>query len=79
MGHSHACSWAPGSPNCLIFFMADGAGRGSSAIICAMPTPDLRSLGLDAARRVVPYQRSAHSSLVPVGHECARMSRVRWP
>jgi hypothetical protein len=69
----------PGSPDCLVFFMAEGSGRGPSAIICAMSTPDLRSLGLDAARRVVPYQRDAHSGLVSLGHECAHRSRVREP
>jgi hypothetical protein len=35
-----------------------------SAIIMAMPTPDLRSLGLGAARRVVSREWSAYSDLV---------------
>jgi hypothetical protein len=44
--------------------------RGSSAIVPAMPTPSLRRLGLDVARRVVPYQQPVHSGLVQIGHEC---------
>jgi hypothetical protein len=44
---------------------------GLSAIIWAMPTPGLCSLGLGAARRVVACERPAHSGLVPIGHECA--------
>jgi hypothetical protein len=45
----------PGSPDCLLFFLADDAGSvGPSAIIWAMATPGLRSMGLSAARRVVP-------------------------
>jgi hypothetical protein len=46
------------------------AAWGQSAIIRAIPTPSLRSLGLGVVRRVVPYQRSTHSDLVLVGHEC---------
>jgi hypothetical protein len=48
------------------------AAWGPSAIIIrGMPTSGLRILGLGVAHRVVPYQRSAHSGLVSVGHECA--------
>jgi hypothetical protein len=46
------------------------AACGLSAIIRAMLTPGLRSIRLDVVRHVVPYQRSAHSGLVLVGHEC---------
>jgi hypothetical protein len=41
-----------------------------TSIIWAMLTPGLRSLGLSVVRRVVPYQRSVHSCLVLVVHEC---------
>jgi hypothetical protein len=42
-----------------------------SVIIRATSTPGLRSLGLGMACLVVSYERSAHSGLVPIGHECA--------
>jgi hypothetical protein len=41
-----------------------GAAMVPSTIIWATPTPGLRSLGLDAARRVVPDGMSAHLGLV---------------
>jgi hypothetical protein len=40
------------------------------AIIQAMSTPSLHSLGLSAAHRVAPCWWFAHSGLVPIGHEC---------
>jgi hypothetical protein len=40
-----------------------------------MPTPGLRSLGLDATRRAARCQRSVHSGLFPIGHECATGAR----
>jgi hypothetical protein len=43
---------------------------GLSAIIRAMPTPGLCSLGLGAICLVVPYKRSAYSCLFSIGHEC---------
>jgi hypothetical protein len=39
-------------------------------IFQAMLTPGLRSLGLNAAWRVVPCHRPAHSVLFVIGHEC---------
>jgi hypothetical protein len=36
----------------------------------AMSTPGLRSLGVGAVRRDVPYKRSAHSGQVLIGHVC---------
>ena len=45
--------------------------HGLERIIWAMPTPGLRSLGLDVARRVAPCQRPVYSGLVPIGHGCA--------
>jgi hypothetical protein len=41
-----------------------GAAMVQGIIILATLTPGFRSLGLGAARRVVLYGRSAHSSLV---------------
>jgi hypothetical protein len=48
------------------------------AIIQAMPTPSLRSLGLDVSRRVVSCHRPSHSGLVTIGHECAVGRGTRW-
>jgi hypothetical protein len=66
LGWSRAYSLDPGLPGCLVFTIADdvGAAMVPSIIIMAMPTPDLRSLGLGAARRVVSCKRSAYSDLV---------------
>ena len=61
----HAYSRGTGLPNCRIFIVVDdvGAAMVPGAIILAT-TLGFCSLGLDVARRVVPYGRSAHSSLV---------------
>jgi hypothetical protein len=65
-GWSHAYSWGPRLPSCFIFTMEDDvrATMVICIIILATSTPDLRSLGLDAARHVVPCWRSVHSGLV---------------
>jgi hypothetical protein len=52
---------------------------GSSAIIRAMPAPELHSQGLSAVHPVAPYQRHAHSCLVPIGHECVADRGMRGP
>jgi hypothetical protein len=63
-----------GSRGCLVvsysLWWTTRAVWGPSAIIWSMPTPVLRSLGLDVVHHVVPCQRYAHSNLVSVGHEC---------
>jgi hypothetical protein len=63
---SHTYSWGPGLSGCLVFTVADdvGATMVLDVIILATPTPGLCSLGLSAARHVVPCGRSAHSDLV---------------
>jgi hypothetical protein len=52
--------------DCLIFTMVDDvrAAMVLGVIVLALPTLGLRSLGLGAARHVVPCERSAHSGLV---------------
>jgi hypothetical protein len=52
---------------------------GPSAIMLAMPTPSLRSLGLGATRRGVPCRRPAHSGLVLLGHECVASWGTHMP
>jgi hypothetical protein len=55
-----------------IFFITGNVGSvGLSAIIWAIPTLGLHSLGLGAARRVAPCQRPTHSGQVQIGHKCA--------
>jgi hypothetical protein len=56
----------PGLPCCLLFTVVDDMGVAMvlGVIILATPTPGLLSLGLGAARHVVPYGRSMHSGLV---------------
>jgi hypothetical protein len=65
-GWSHAYSWGPGLPSSLVFSVTEdlGAAMVPDVIIMATPTPGLCSLGLGAARRVVPCRRSAYSGLV---------------
>jgi hypothetical protein len=55
-GWSHAYSWVPGLSGCLVFIVADAvrAMIVLSVNILATPTPGLHSMGLGAARRVVP-------------------------
>jgi hypothetical protein len=66
LGWSHTCSWGLGLLDCLVFTVADdvGAAMAPGIIILATSTHGLHSLGLGAARRVVSYGRSTHSSLV---------------
>jgi hypothetical protein len=47
------------------------AAWGLGAIIRAMSTHGLRSLGLGTVCLVVPCRRPAHSGLALIGHECA--------
>jgi hypothetical protein len=63
---SHTYSCGPGLSDCLAFTVVDdvGAVMVLGVIILATPIPGLCSLGLGAARRVVPYEISTHSSLV---------------
>jgi hypothetical protein len=55
-------SWGPGMLGYRVFTMGEAMVLG--AIILATPTPSFRSLGLDAIRHVVHFERSAHSRLV---------------
>jgi hypothetical protein len=66
LGWSHVSSWGLGLPGCLVFIVVDGVGAAMvpGIIIMVTPTHGLRTLGLDIARRVVPYGRSVYSSLV---------------
>jgi hypothetical protein len=43
--------------------------RGSRALSFGL-TLGLRNLGLDVARRIVPFHWSLHLGLIPIGHEC---------
>jgi hypothetical protein len=66
------------SLGCPVFFITDGADNvDPSAIIWALPIPGLRSPRLGAAHHVVPYERSAHSSLASIGYECSA-TRDAW-
>jgi hypothetical protein len=71
-GKATCALWSPGYH---IFFITDRAcSVDPSAIIWAMPTSGLRSLGLGTTHRVAPYQQPVHLGLVPIGHECV----ARW-
>jgi hypothetical protein len=67
LGRVNAYSRGPLS-NCRVFIVVDAVGVAMvpGAIIPATPTPGFHSLGLGAARRVVPRGRSAHSGLARV-------------
>jgi hypothetical protein len=66
LGWVHAYSRGPELPDCHVFIVVDDtrAAMVPGAIIPATPTPGFCSLGLGAARRVVPCERSAQSGLV---------------
>jgi hypothetical protein len=55
-----------GLPGCHVFIVVDDVGVAMvlGAIIRAMPALGFGSLGLGAALRVVPFERSTHSGLV---------------
>jgi hypothetical protein len=78
MGKCHACSWAPRLPGCLVFFMPDDAGSvGLEHHHSGYDDPGFRSIGFAAVRHVVPCQRSTHSGIVLVCHECTTVRGAR--
>jgi hypothetical protein len=63
------------SLDCLVFFIANGAGSIGPECYHSSYTDHWPSL--PGARRAMPCQRSVHSSLVPIGHECVACQEVR--
>ena len=66
LGWVHTYSRGLELPDCCVFIVVDdtGATMVLGAIIPATPTPGFCSLGLGAARRIVPCERFAQSGLV---------------